>query len=170
MLALRSAGKRDFQDAVSNVRAAAAPPSSLGIDDFATVASSRLLVFEALLRQAAGQEREAQAAWRAAAETRDDDVEGEGLFRAIALGKIGQTEASRTWLKAFVPVNEQRKKDNAADVRIHAWCLAGYYAALEGDYAKAAQQFRQALELDQSYLYARQSLAWLDSGLLKPLH
>jgi len=126
-------------------------------------------MFEALLHELAGNAREALAAWKAAAATRDDDIEGEGLFRAIALLKAGQTQKGGEWLSGFTPVNEQRKTDNAVDLRVQAHCLSGFYWALEGKDAQAAESFRRALEIDQSYLYARQGLAWLEAGLLKGL-
>ncbi len=169
MMALNAYKQNNFQEALMHIRSAAQPPGSLGVDDFATVTSSRLLMYEALLQQAAGHGPEAQAAWQAAADTRDDDIEGEGLFRAIALFKIGEAPKAREWLNGFPPVNEQRKSDNAVGLRIQAHTLAGIYAAFEGDDAKAADSFRQALEIDQSYLYARQALAWLEAGLLKGL-
>jgi len=169
MMALDAYKKKNLQEALDHVRFAAQPPASLGIDDFATVKSSRLLVFEALLHQAAGDVKQAQAAWQAAAETRDDEYEGEGLFRAIALQKTGQTQKAREWLGTFPAVNEQRKTDNSIELRIQANCLAGIYAAFEGNDSKAEENLRHSLELDQSYLYARQALAWLAAGLLKGL-
>jgi len=167
MLALDAHRNKNFPEALSHIRAAAQPPASLGIDDFATVKSSRLWMFEALLQHAAGNAQEARVAWQAAADTRDDDIESEGLFRAIALLKIGQEQKGREWLTNFTAVNDQRKKDNAIDLRIHARSLSGFYAAFKGDDGQAAESFRQALEIDQSYLYARQALAWLEAGLLK---
>jgi Tfp pilus assembly protein PilF len=169
MLALDAYEQKNMREALDHTRLAAQPPTSLGIDSFATVASSRLLMFEALLFQAAGDTKRAQAAWQAASETRDDEYEGEGLFRAIALQKIGQTEKASAWLSAFPAVNDQRKTDSAINLRVQAHCLAGIYAAFEGDDAKARESLRRSLELDQSYLYARQALAWLEAGLLKGL-
>jgi predicted Zn-dependent protease len=169
MLALQAAKKANYPEALEHVRAASQPPSSLGIDDFATVKSSRLLVFEALLHQAAGDTKAAAAAWKAAAETLDDDVESEGLFRAIALHKVGKTQEAKEWFGTFASVNEQRKTDNAVDLCLHAYCMAGIYDAFFGDTGGAAENFRKALEIDQSYLYARQALAWLEAGMLKGL-
>jgi len=126
-------------------------------------------MYEALLHQAAGDSAAAHAAWQAAAETLDDDIEGEGLFRAIGLSKTGQVQKAEDWLREFAIVNEQRKTDNAVDISLHAYDLAGIYAALQGDDALARENFKKALEIDQSYLYARQSLAWLDAGMLKGL-
>jgi tetratricopeptide (TPR) repeat protein len=167
MLALESYKNKNLGDALSHIRSAARPPSSLGIDDFATVASSRLLMFEALVGQVSGRTQEALASWKAAAETRDDDVEGEGLFRALALRKTGRTQQASEWLDMFKTVNQQRKSDNAMDLRVQAHCLAGFHEAFEGKDAQAAESFRKALEIDQSYLYARQGLAWLEAGLLR---
>ncbi len=169
LLALDSYKNNNREEAMAHLRDAAQPPANLGIDSFATVKSSRLLVFEALLQRAMGNPDGAQAAWKAAAETRDDDYEVEGLFRAIALKKSGRTREAEDWLKAFPAVNAQRKTDNSIDLRIQAHCLAGIYAAFTGDGATAAENFRRSLEIDQSYLYARQALAWLDAGLLKGL-
>ena len=167
--ALEACRQKSYPEALNQVRAAARPPSSLGIDDFAAVASARLLLFEALVQQSAGNPAEARKVWQAAAATRDDDIEGEGLFRAMAMMKIGQERAAREWMQSFRTVNEQRKKDNSIDVRLHAFCLAGFYAAWEGKEQEAAEYFRRALEIDQSYLYARQGLAWLQAGMLRGL-
>jgi tetratricopeptide (TPR) repeat protein len=169
MLALEAAKGLKFPDALAQVRAAAQPPSSLGVDDFAIIKSSRLLMFEALLAQARGDCSAAMTAWRAAAETLDDDVEGEGLFRAIALYKTGQVQKAEDWFKDSVNLNEARKTDSAVDLRLHAYNMAGIYAVFQGDDTSAAENFRKALEIDQSYLYARLGLAWLQAGMLKGL-
>jgi tetratricopeptide (TPR) repeat protein len=169
MLALQAAKNSQYTEALADVAAATKPPTSLGVDDFAAVKSSRLLMYEALLHQAAGDSAAAHAAWQAATNTLDDDIEGEGLFRAIGLLKTGQVQKAADWLKEFATVNEQRKTDNAVDLRLHAYDLAGIYATQQGDDALARENFQKALEIDQSYLYARQSLAWLDAGMLKGL-
>jgi tetratricopeptide (TPR) repeat protein len=168
-LALDSFRKSDQAAALAHVHAAAQPSSSLGVDDFAAVRSSRLLVFEALLQQAGGNAGEAQAAWKAAAATGDDDVESEGLFRALALVKIGERREAARFLDDFATVNDQRKTDGAVNLRTHAYYISGIYAAFKGDEAAAAADFRRALEIDESFLYARQALAWLEAGLLKGL-
>ena len=152
-----------------HVHSAAQPPSSLGVDDYATVRSSRLLIFEALLQQAAGNTRDAEAAWKAAAATSDDDVESEGLFRALALVKIGERQKAAGFFDDFAAVNDQRKTDGAVNLRTHAYYISGIYAAFKGDDVEAAGNFRRALEIDESFLYARQALAWLEAGLLKGL-
>ncbi|HXX23522.1 MAG TPA: DUF5107 domain-containing protein [Terriglobia bacterium] len=169
MLALQAARNSQFREALSDVRSATQPPSSLGVDDFAAVQSSRLLMYEALLHQAAGDSAAANAAWQAAAETLDDAIEGEGLYRAIGLYKSGQAQKAEDWFRDFATVNEQRKTDTAINLRLQAYDLAGVYGALRGDDALARENFKKALEIDQSYLYARQSLAWLDAGMLKGL-
>ncbi|HXK62124.1 MAG TPA: hypothetical protein PLP42_19745 [Acidobacteriota bacterium] len=112
---------------------------------------------------------EARSAWEAAAQTRDDDIEGEGLFRAIALLKIGQTQEAQEWLDAFPSVNQQRRTDNSIEVRTQAYCLAGIYAAFRGEDVEANEYFNEALNINQSHLYARQARAWLQAGLLKVL-
>jgi Tfp pilus assembly protein PilF len=169
MLALQAAKNSQFPAALADVAAATKPSSSLGVDDFASVKSSRLLMYDALLQQAAGNSAAAQADWQAAAQTLDDDIEGEGLFRAIGLYKSGQVQKAEDWFKEFAVVNEQRKTDNAVDLRLHAYDLAGIYAAMRGDDTLARENFTKALEIDQSYLYARQSMAWLDGGMLNAL-
>jgi tetratricopeptide (TPR) repeat protein len=169
MLALQAVRNSQFAEALADVGSATRPPTSLGVDDFAAVKSSRLLMYEGLLHQAAGDSAAALAAWQAAAKTLDDDIEGEGLFRAIGLYRAGQVKKAEDWFKEFAIVNEQRKTDNAVDLRLHAYDLAGVYAAMRGDNALARENFKKALEIDQSYLYARQSLAWLDAGMLKGL-
>ena len=169
MLALQAARNSQFSEALADVGSATRPPTSLGVDDFAAVKSSRLLMYEALLHQAAGDSAAALTAWQAAARTLDDDIEGDGLFRAIGLYEAGQGQKAEDWFKEFAIVNEQRKTDNAVDLRLHAYDLAGVYAAMRGEDGLARENFEKALEIDQSYLYARQSLAWLDAGMLKGL-
>ncbi len=169
MLAMQAEQKSQYSDALADVAAAAKPPSSLGVDDFATLKSSRLLVYDALIQEKAGNTAAARADWKAAAATLDDDIEGDGLFRAIGLYKAGQTDKAEAWFKEFAVVNEQRKTDNAMELRLHAYDLAGIYAAMQGNDALARDNFEKALATDQSYLYARQSMAWLEAGLLKGL-
>jgi tetratricopeptide (TPR) repeat protein len=169
MRALDAYSKSDMAGALAHVHSAAQPPSSLGVDDYATVRSSRLLVFEALLQQAEGNASAAEAAWTAAAATSDDDVESEGLFRAIALVKIGERQKAAAFFADFAAVNDQRKTDGNMNLRTHAYYISGIYASFKGDENGAAASFRRALEIDESFLYARQALAWLQAGLLEGL-
>lgn len=169
MLALQAAKNSRFPEALADIAAAQKPPLNLGVDDFAKVKSSRLLMYEALLAQAEGNFSAAATAWKAAAETLDDDIEGEGLFRAMGLYKSGQIQKAEEWFKEFSVVNEQRKTDIAVALRLHAYDLAGIYAAMQGNRTLAAENFKKALEIDRSYLYARQSLAWLEAGMLDGL-
>ncbi len=169
-LALQESRQGRYTQALDHLHAASQPPTSLGVDDFATVQSARLLVHEALIHLAAGQSAEAAQAWTQAARVRDDDVETEGLFRAIALYKINEKETAEKWLNEFLPVNEQRQTDNSQDLRTHAYGLAGIYYAFIGDKDQAAASFKHALQIDQSYQYARTGLAWLEAGLYEQLH
>ncbi len=169
MLALQSAKNSQFSKALDDIAAAQNPPSNLGVDSFAKITSSRLLMYQALLLQAEGKHSAAMAAWQAAANTADQDIQGNGLFRAIGLYKSGQVQKADDWLKGFAPVNEQRKTDNSITLRLHAYEMAGIYAAMQGNRSLAEQNFQKALEIDQSYLYARQGLAWLKAGMLDGL-
>jgi tetratricopeptide (TPR) repeat protein len=162
-------GGKNLRAALDHVHAAAQPPASLGVDDFASVKSSRLLTFEALLAQAAGDKNAAKTAWEAAAATSDDDVETEGIFRAIALQKTGRAQEATAFFHEYDLVNPLRIADGNPALRVHAIYIAGIHAAFRGDDAGAARDFRRALEVDPSFLYARQALAWLDAGLLKGL-
>ena len=90
MLALEAAGRKNFSEAVREVELAAKPSANLGMDDFAALESARLHCFLALLKEAREDKKGASQSWKAAAATSDDDVEGEGLFRAIGLWKSGQ--------------------------------------------------------------------------------
>ncbi len=169
MLALQSAKNSQFDKALDDIAAAQNPPSNLGVDSFAKITSSRLLMYKALLLQAEGKHSAAMAAWQAAANTADQDIQGNGLFRAIGLYKSGQVQKAKDWLKGFVPVNEQRKTDNSITLRLHAYEMAGIYAAMQGNRSLAEQNYQKAMEIDQSYLYARQGLAWLKAGMLDGL-
>jgi len=169
MRALQSAKNSQFNKALDDIAAAQNPPPNLGVDSFAKITSSRLLMYKALLLQAEGKHSAAMAAWQAAANTADQDIQGNGLFRAIGLYKSGQVQKADAWLKGFVPVNEQRKTDNSITLRLHAYDMAGIYAAIQGNRSLAEQNFEKALKIDQSYLYARQGLAWLKAGMLDGL-
>jgi tetratricopeptide (TPR) repeat protein len=87
----------------------------------------------------------------------------------MALYQIGETQKAEEWFKTFSSVNEQRKKDNAIELRVEAHYLAGIFAAFQGNNESAQKNLQQSLEIDPSYLFARQALVWLDAGLLKGL-
>jgi tetratricopeptide (TPR) repeat protein len=169
MLALQTAKNSQFNKALYDIAAAQDPSSNLGVDSFAKITSSRLLMYKALMLHAEGKHSAAMAAWQEAAKTPDKDIQGNGLFRAIGLYKSGQGQEAEAWLKGFVPVNEQRKTDNSITLRLHAYEMAGIYAAMHGNRSLAEQNFQKALEIDQSYLYARQGMAWLKAGMLDGL-
>ncbi len=147
-------------EAIKQARAAQRPPANLGVDDFATLRSARLLVFAALLQQADA----AAQTWQAAAETSHEGLNEEGLFRAIALHKSGATARAEEWFKNFLIVNERNQ--NSGRLRAQAYYLAGIYAAFRGQLEQARASFRQSLELDRTMLWSQQALAWLDAGLL----
>jgi hypothetical protein len=110
-------------------------------------------------------------AWRAAAQTADEALGEEGLFHALALRKIGETARAEAWLKNFLSVNERGRVSGSATSRAQAHYLAGIYAAFNSGPGQsgpdqAREHFRQSLELDQTSLWTRQALAWLDAGLL----
>jgi tetratricopeptide (TPR) repeat protein len=92
---------------------------------------------------------------------------GEGLFRAIAVARAGAGEEAAKWLREFARVNEQRKKDNSTELRTQAHYLAGIHEAFAGRDGEACKEFAKALEIDQSFFFAKQALDWLDAGLLK---
>ena len=91
MLALEAAGRKNFSVALREVELAAKPSANLGMDDFDALESARLHCFLALLQEAREDNQGASQSWKAAAATSRDDVEGEGLFRAVGLWKSGQT-------------------------------------------------------------------------------
>ena len=105
------------------------------------------------------------------AQTTDDDIEGEGLFRAIALYQVGEVQKAEEWLRSFSTLNEQRNNDKAVALHTQAYYLAGIHAGFQGHNDQAHENFHQALKIDQSYLFARQALHWLKAGLLRgPAH
>jgi tetratricopeptide (TPR) repeat protein len=157
--------------AMGHVRESQRPPSTLGVDDFATLRSARLLVFEALLHRAAGDHESAERSWRAAAQMVDETIGEEGLFRALALHKAGESARAEAWLKNFLSVNERRMISGSAASRAQAHYLAGIYAVFHSGPSQsgtdqAREHFRRSLELDRTFLWAHQALAWLDAGLL----
>ncbi|MBS1812311.1 MAG: DUF5107 domain-containing protein [Acidobacteria bacterium] len=156
---LASVGKSK-DEAIRLARAAQTPPASLGVDDFATLRSARLLVFEALLQQG----DEAAQTWKAAAATSHEGFNDEGLFRAIALHKSGATARAEEWFTNFLTVNERNKNSGRLSAQAHY--LAGIYAAFRGQSEQARAEFRQSLELDRTLLWSQQALAWMDAGLL----
>jgi tetratricopeptide (TPR) repeat protein len=169
MIALEVMNREGLAPAVEQLRLAGRPPGNLGVDDFVALQSSRLAVFQALLEGRAGREDEARKSWQAAAGANDDDIEGEGLFRAIGMIHTGRRTAAEQWFSEFERVNRQRKNDNSTEVRVQARYLAGIYETFRGREEMARQEFEQALAIDQSYLFARQALEWLKAGLLGKL-
>jgi Tfp pilus assembly protein PilF len=159
----------NYPTAIERVRAAGHPPPSLGVDDFAAMQSARLLVFEALLHQAAGDRKAALQTWRAAAGTGHSGIGEEGLFRAIALAKSGETAQAEGWFKNFPSVNEQNKQSNRLESRAQAYYLAGVYKAFRGQRNQARESFRQCLLIDRSSLWAQQAMTWLETGLFDNL-
>jgi tetratricopeptide (TPR) repeat protein len=169
MLALDAAGRKDFSEAVRQVELAAKPSANLGMDDFAALESARIHAFLALLKQAREDQKGSLQSWRAAAATSDDDVECEGLFRAIGLWKTGQKDEAEKWFNEFERLNPKRQQDNSVEVRTQAFTLAGLYAAFRKDTHGAKANFQKAIDADPSNLFARQGEAWLEAGLLKTL-
>jgi len=169
MLALEAASRKNFSEAVREVELAAKPSANLGMDDFAALDSARLHCFLALLKEAREDKKGASQSWKAAAVTSDDDVEGEGLFRAIGFWKSGQTGEAEKWFKEFERLNPRRQQDNSVEVRTQAFTLAGLYAAFRKDTNGARANFEKALDADPTNLFARQGEAWLEAGLLKTL-
>ncbi len=161
--------KGAIQEALLHVDAAAHVPANLGVDDFAALKSSRLLAFRALLLEASGDRDRSLEAWNAAAETVDQDFDGEGLFRAIALAHIGKRESAARWFTEFEQVNPTRQKDNDAAVRIHATYLAGIYAIYRGESRKGLEGFNRALDGDASDMMVRHAIAAFDAGILSGL-
>ena len=149
--------------ALKHARAAQHPPATLGMDDFGSLRSARLLVFAALL------EPDNKQSWQAAAATMYAETNEEGLFRAIALRQIGATAQANEWFARFQTVNERNLQSDSTTVRAQAQYLAGIYAAFQGHKTEAAASLRHSLETDPSLLWSRQALAWLEAGLLKQL-
>ncbi len=166
MVALEAMNREGLGPAVEQLRLAGRPSGNLGVDDFVALQSARLAVFQALLERRAGNEDAALKSFGAAARTNDDDIEGEGLFRAIGLIHTGERAAAEQWFGEFERVNPQRRNDGSTEVRVQAHYLAGIYEAFRGRDEAARQEFEQALAIDQSYLFARQALDWLKAGLL----
>lgn len=165
---LMAAGKTSTA-ALRYAQAAQHPPATLGMDDFATLRSARLLVFEALLQQAAGAAEEAAKAWKAAAQTTSEGSGEESLFRQIALYRTGDVTRAEAWFRNFLSVNERNQNSESAQTRAHVFYLTGVYAAFRGRPEEARAKLLRALEIDRTFLWAQQSLAWLDAGLLTPL-
>ncbi|MGI8785070.1 MAG: DUF5107 domain-containing protein [Acidobacteriota bacterium] len=167
MAALESAKKGMHAAAIDHVRAGQRPPVSLGVDDFATLQSARLLVFEAVLHQAAGASAAALRLWKTAAETGTGGNREEELFAAVAQDKVGQNAAAEERLRPYMnAVEGEDKENNPAETRALAHYLSGIYAAFRGQPDQARASFRRSLEIDPSLLWAQQALAWLEAGLL----
>ena len=165
---LLAASQTNPSTALAHVRAAQQPPATLGMDDFSALRSTRLLVFEALLQQRAGDAARASQAWKAAAESVSGNSE-ESLFRAIALKQTGQTSRAEEWFRNFLSINERNKNSDQVQLRATAFYLAGVYAAFRGETAQAREHLQRALEIDRAFLWAQQALVWLDGGLIIPL-
>jgi tetratricopeptide (TPR) repeat protein len=162
---------REFKDgkaaaAIDQLHKAETPPSSLGVDDFTSLKSARLLAFEAMLQQAAGNGDAAKQSWEAAAGTIYEDVEEEGLFRAIALSRTGREAKVDGWWKSFAAANERSMNNDRVEIRARGYYRAGVAAAFRGDLKSACDAFQKSIDIDRTQLWSKQALAWLDAGLL----
>jgi hypothetical protein len=155
----------DYRTAIERIRAAGHPPAGLGVDDFAAMRSARLSVFEALLREAAGDPKAALQAWREAAGT-GHTAGDEGIFRAIAMAKTGAATEAESWFKNFLSANEHDKQSNRIETRAQAYYLAGVYEAFRGRRNLAQDNFRQSLMNNRSSLWTQQAMTWFEAGLL----
>jgi len=168
MMALNEAKQAKYPAAIERIRAAQRAPANLGVDDFATLRSARLLVFEALVHQAAGDQQASTLAWQTAAGLPSASNNEEGLFRAIAIAQTGEAARAEVWFKDFLSANERDKLSSRIETRAQAFYRAGIYAAFRGTPADSRAQLRQSLETDRTFLWAQQALGWLDAGLLAP--
>lgn len=157
-------------EALARIDRAQNPPSSLGVDDFVALESSRLHFFRALIHDRAGNTGKARQAWERAARTSDDDLDGEGLFRALSLARTGGAERAEEWLRRFQEAVEKRKGDRSASVRARAHYLSGIYFAAQGHEEQARDAFQAALEADPSHLFSLHGLLCLESGFFQALH
>jgi tetratricopeptide (TPR) repeat protein len=157
----------NFEKALDHLRASQNTPANLGVDTFVALKSSRLLFFEALVHQQSGEQQKAREAWKEAVDTVDHDYNGEGLFRAIAMVHTGEPKEAEEWFHMFEVVNPQRRKDNSVRVKTEAFYLAGIYSVFRGDKAKAQEYLDEAIQADESNLFARHALLWLEAGLFE---
>ncbi|UCF37146.1 MAG: DUF5107 domain-containing protein [Acidobacteriota bacterium] len=158
-----------YSEALAQIASAGRPPESLGSDDFATLKSSRLLLFEGLTQELAGNPDAAEEAWIQASMTTDQDTDGEGLFRTIGLHRTGRQEEAERWFAEFEPVHRLRKADNDLDVKVHAYYLSAIYSIFRGDQQQARKDLQTARETDESDLFVRHAQLWLEAGLFRPL-
>jgi tetratricopeptide (TPR) repeat protein len=168
--AFQLAEEASFELALEQIRNAGDPPSSLGVDDFAALASSRLLFFEALTHALNSDAASSLDAWHRASLTVDQDFDGEGLFRAIGLFMSGEKGEAEKWFSEFEEVNRLRKKDNDTSVKILAYYLSGVYSIFRGKLAEGRQELQVAVQTDESDLLARHALLWIDGGLFRGLN
>jgi tetratricopeptide (TPR) repeat protein len=167
--AFQFAGETSFEQALSQIKKAGEPPSSLGVDDFAALSSSRLLFFEALTHALNSDTASSRDAWHRASLTVDQDYDGEGLFRAIGLFMSGEKDKAETWFSEFEEVNRLRKKDHDTSVKVLAYYLSGIYSIFRGRLPEGRQELQVAVQTDESDLFARHALLWMDNDLFRGL-
>jgi len=168
--AYQFAREKSLEQALEQIQVAGQPPSSLGVDDFAALASSRLLFFEALTHSLNSDSASSRDAWRRASETVDQDADGEGLFRAIGLFMVGEREETEKWFAEFEEVNELRKKDNDTSVKVLAYYLSGIYSIFRGRIEEGRLDLESALKTDESDLFSRHAILWLNSSFFQGLN
>jgi tetratricopeptide (TPR) repeat protein len=167
--AFQLAEEASFELALEQIRNAGDPPSSLGVDDFAALASSRLLFFEALTHALNSDAASSRDSWRRASLTVDQDFDGEGLFRAIGLFMSGERKEAERWFSEFEEVNRLRKTDNDTSVKVLAYYLSGIYSIFRGELAEGRQELQVAVKTDESDLLARHALLWMDGDVFRGL-
>jgi hypothetical protein len=157
--------EKQFGLALKQIQQADQPTSNLGTDDFSALVSSRILFFKALTHLAAGDVQSSKNAWLQASRTVDQDLDGEGLFRAVGLYYSGERDEAEAWFERFEEINQLRKTDNSTSVKVLAHYLGGIYSIFRGNLVEGRQDLQIAIGIDESDLFVRHALLWFENDL-----
>src|SRR3954452_3089620 len=151
----------DYATAPRPLDAAANPPESLGVDDFAAQASPRQQYYRGMVLETAGRRDDARKAFEAAIagvgqlSGDRDSWSAENFFAVPALDKLGRGEEASALKKRFERFAESEKDAQNAEYRARARYLLALVRSYEGRTDEARELLRGSLDAEPDFLAAR---------------
>ena len=168
LLKYAEAGKlfreKKFEDAYAALRAIAAPPETLGVDDFHFEATPRLNYDQALVLDAMGRHDESVAqlndAVRHADLTSGDrgSYNSDSIFVLLALDRLNRKEEALELTTKFHDFAQSQLPLKRVHRQAEGQYMLGVLALRAGDHAAARQHMEAALQLEPDFLMPRLAL------------
>ncbi len=160
-MAAQAFQRGDYATALRQLDAAANPPESLGVDDFAAQASPRQQYYRGIVLEAAGRREDARKAFEAATAGVEqlsgdrDSWSPENFFAVPALDKLGRGEEASALKKRFERFAESEADARNAEYRARARYLLALVRSYEGRTDEARELLRGSLDAGPDFLAAR---------------